>query len=266
VVLGHETTEVGIVMFYLGTHRPNWLARPDVPPLFVSHRQLRDRRTLPVATGRWALDSGGFTEIATFGRWEDTPTRYIAAGRRYRDECGGLDWCAPQDWMCEPWMVDKTGLTVADHQRLTIESYLTLSSEAPDVPFVPVLQGWTLADYLGHIDAYAAAGVDLRRHATVGLGSVCRRQATAEIGALVARIAAEGIQLHGFGVKGAGIRRYGHLLASADSMAWSFRGRRISPCPHTGVKSCANCYPHAMEWRQRALAFTPRPVQMGLAL
>lgn len=252
--------------FYLGTHRPNWLARVDVPALFVSHRLLRGRRTMPAATGTWALDSGGFTELSMFGRWEETPANYIASARRYRDEIGGLDWCAPQDWMCEPWIIDKTGKTVADHQRLTIDSYLTLSSQAPDVPFVPVLQGWTLSDYLEHIDAYTAAGVDLTTHDTVGLGSVCRRQATPEIGAIVARLAGEGIRLHGFGVKGDGLRRYGWALASADSMAWSFNGRKINPCPVRPVKSCANCYHHALEWRRRALNATPRPVQMGFAL
>ncbi len=38
------------------------------------------------------------------------PTR-----NRYRDEIGCLLWAAPQDWMCEPWITAKTGLTVAEH-------------------------------------------------------------------------------------------------------------------------------------------------------
>ena len=50
-----------------------------------------------------------------------------------------------------------------------------------------------------------AAGVHLHMERRVGLGSVCRRQATAEIGDIVKAMADEGLRLHGFGVKAAGI-------------------------------------------------------------
>jgi hypothetical protein len=46
-----------VVRFWLGTHKPGWLARTEVP-LFVSHRTLGGRRELPRARGPWALDSG----------------------------------------------------------------------------------------------------------------------------------------------------------------------------------------------------------------
>lgn len=254
--------------FYLGTHMPHWLALPDMPPLFVSHRRLRNRRTMPTARTDWALDSGGFTELSMFGHWQTTPNEYVAAVERYRAEIGRLDWAAPQDWMCEPWIVAKTGLTVREHQWRTVQSYLDLRDSGP---FVPVLQGWTLADYLRHVDMYTDVGVDLTAERTVGLGSVCRRQATEEIGGIVARLSAEGLRLHGFGVKGDGIRRYGWALTSADSMAWSAAGRRVRPCSHcrTGRQpvSCANCLPFALEWRRRFMADGGRrPVQLGLAL
>lgn len=247
--------------FYLGTHMPHWLERSE-RSLFVSHRRLHGRRSLPRARCRWALDSGGFTELSMHGRWATTSLEYIAAARRYRDEVGNLDWCAPQDWMCEPWITAKTGKTVADHQHLTVHNFIELRGTAPDLPFVPVLQGWTLDDYRRCIDLYHDAGVKLADEPLVGLGTVCRRQATDEIGRIVATLA-ETCRLHGFGVKLAGLRRYGWLLTSADSMAWSYRGRRINPCPHTGVISCANCWMHANEWATRALA-GDRPVQLEL--
>lgn len=251
--------------FYLGTHMPHWLTKPDIPPLFVSVNRLAKRATLPRATGRWSLDSGGFTELSMNGRWTRTAADYITLTRWFRDEIGGLDWAAPQDWMCEPWIVAKTGLTVAEHQHRTVDNYHQLTTDAPDLPFIPVLQGWTLDDYCRHVEMYAESGVDLAEFETVGLGSVCRRQATAEIGTLVATLATGyRLNLHGFGVKGDGLRRYGWLLTSADSMAWSARGRRINPCPHGTAKSCANCLPHALEWRRRALQSERRPVQMAL--
>lgn len=95
--------------FYLGTHQVDWLGRQafaDVP-LFVSARRLRARKVFPRATGRWALDSGGFSEISLHGRWQTTPEQYAAETRRWRDEIGGLEWAAVQDWMCEPHMLKR---------------------------------------------------------------------------------------------------------------------------------------------------------------
>ena len=85
----------------LGAHRPHWLALSDVP-LFVSHRRLGPRKSLPRAKTRWALDSGGFSELKLFGGWRTTPRAYAHAVRRYRDEIGGLVFASQQDFMCEP--------------------------------------------------------------------------------------------------------------------------------------------------------------------
>jgi hypothetical protein len=242
--------------FYLGTHMPHWLGDTTVP-LFVSHRRLKRYKKLPTAAHNWALDSGGFTELGMHGKWQTTTDEYIDAVHRYNEQIGSMDWAAPQDWMCEPHMIERTGLSVEKHQHLTTDNYLTLKQRAGTLPFIPVLQGWTLLDYLHHIDIYQQAGVDLTELPIVGIGSVCRRQYTDEIGAIVGTIAAAGIKLHGFGVKSAGLLKYGQHLASADSMAWSFGGRYISPCPHTGVKTCANCRQHAMEWRDKAIERYP---------
>jgi hypothetical protein len=236
---------------YLGTHMPSWLSKVDVP-LFVSHRRLTGRKTMPAARGPWALDSGGFTEISMYGEWRTTAAQYVAATRRYRDEIGRLEWAAPQDWMCEPIMLRKTGLTVEAHQRRTIESYLRLRDDAPDLPFIPVLQGWELADYRRHADAYASVGVDLAHERVVGVGSVCRRQHSAQIAEIMGTLAADGLKLHGFGVKMLGLASYAPHLASADSLAWSFRGRYEPGC-RPNHKTEANCLPFALRWRERAL-------------
>lgn len=122
-----------------------------------------------------------------------------------------------------------------------MHNYLELRGLSDDLPIVPVLQGQTLGDYRRHVDLYMRAGVRLLDSPTVGLGSVCRRQATTEIAELVAALSSEGLPLHGFGVKLDGLRRYGWCLRSADSMAWSYGGRRTRPCPHTGAQACNNC-------------------------
>lgn len=251
--------------FYLGTHMPHWLARTDVP-LFVSHSRLQARRTLPQALGPWALDSGGFTQLDQRGSWSFGPQEYVTAVRRYRDEIGGMEWAAPMDWMCEPRVRARTGLTTTEHQRRTVENYLTLRDLAPDLPFVPVLQGWELPDYLRCVELYQAAGVDLTQHKPVGVGSVCRRQHTPEIDLIVSTLSDQGLSLHGFGVKTSGLRAYGPHLFSADSMAWSFRGRRVYPpaCGSNGHANEANCLTFALSWRRRLLSAPDAPMQLTL--
>lgn len=245
--------------FYLGTDRGHWLWNEqfvDVP-LFVSHRTLVKRKTkFPRATTAWALDSGGFSELDLHGKWVTSPESYIEGVRRYVEELGSLDWASPQDWMCEPWMLDKTGLSMIEHQERTVENYLLLREMAPDLPFIPVLQGWELDDYLHCFELYRYMGVDLTALPTVGIGSVCRRQSTAEIGLMVTTLAELGLPLHGFGVKSAGIKKYGHLLASADSMAWSFGGRRAGKTEGCTSKAmhCGHCPHYALDWRERVLS------------
>jgi hypothetical protein len=196
------------VRFLLGSYQPHWLGLADVP-LMVSHRTLARRRTLPRARGPWALDSGAFSEIAAHGAFQTTLCEYVAAVCRYADEIGRLAWAAPQDWMCEPFMVRRTGLDVPAHQRRTIASVLELRSLAPELPWIPVLQGFDLDDYRRHADAYGQVGIDLVAEPLVGLGSIRRRQATSEIDRIVTTLAGQGLRLHGFGVKTAGLGRYG---------------------------------------------------------
>jgi hypothetical protein len=87
---------------------------------------------------------------------------------------------------------------------------------------------------------------------TVGVGTVCRRQSGKEGAAIVTRLAAEGLRLHGFGFKITGLRAVGDQLASADSMAWSYAARRQAPLPGcTGHINCANCLRYATKWRAR---------------
>lgn len=238
--------------FYLGTHQPEWLAHSTVP-LFVSARRLRVRRPKGAAACRWALDSGGFTELNLYGEWKTSPVQYVEEVRRWRDAFGNLDWAAPQDWMCEPVVRGKTGKTTREHQTLTVANLLELRRLAPDLPWVPVLQGWHPDEYLAHVAMYAAAGVDVTKEATVGVGTVCRRQATAEGVEIFRRLHAIGVRCHGFGVKTEGLKKAHQYLTSADSLAWSFHARKqrrpmLSECKHA---ACNNCYRYAVHWREK---------------
>jgi hypothetical protein len=248
------------MQFWLGTHQTAWLSHASVP-LFISARRLRPRRSVPQAAAPWALDSGGFSEISMFGQWLTPAMQYSSEVRGWRDRIGGMAWAAIQDWMCEPFIVEKTGLTVAEHQRRTVHSWRLLRQLAPDLPWCPVIQGWEIDDYLRCVDMYAADGTDLATLPIVGLGSVCRRQDTGMAEELITELHRRGIKVHGFGFKVRGLRRVHHLLESADSLAWSFQARRSEGYPGCTHKSCANCILYAMRWRERLLRVLETPAQ-----
>jgi hypothetical protein len=250
-------------------------------PLFVSDTRLRVYKTLPTAVAPWACDSGGFTELQKYGRWTVPPTVYVARLRRYRDQIGHLTWAAPQDWMCEPIVINGgrigpltfagTHLSVAEHQRRTVANYAHLREIAPDLPIIPVVQGDTPDAYRRCVDLYASMiGVDLTGMPMVGVGSICRRQGTREAGRILAALHSAGVtRLHGFGFKTLGLIAHGHLLTSADSLAWSIDARRRRvPLPGCrGHRNCANCLTYALRWRTRvlaAVAAAPRAHQPAL--
>jgi hypothetical protein len=243
--------------FFLGTHQPGWLADSPVA-LFISDRRLRQVKRPRPAVCDWALDSGGFTELSTYGSWDHgpTPAEYVNRIRGYQRRIGRLQWAAPQDHMCEPFILAKTGFTLREHQRRTVDNLLVLRDLAPELPIIPVIQGWQVDDYLRHINDYRAAGVDLAAEPLVGVGSVCRRQHTDEIGRVFAAIRDAGVvRLHGFGVKTLGLRRYGHLLTSMDSLSWSMQARREPALPGcSGHLNCANCRRYAYRWARRMAA------------
>ena len=278
-----DATPAEAMEFYLGGHRPYWLSQ-HTAPMCISINTMRGYKgrdeDWPIARAGgcgvpWIVDSGGFTELKHHGEHRLSSDDYGSMITRIMDECGMIppQFAAIQDYMCEPWVIaggtvkgqtfKGTGLTVRDHLELTVMSYCYLAEEFYFIDWLPTLQGFTLDDYLLCDEMYRAAGVDLSRAPRVGLGSVCRREATAEIEEIVGTFHRKGYRLHGFGVKTDGLRRYGTMLASADSMAWSTVARpnkenirlpdtEWGACTHTGT--CNNCFRWALVWRELVLA------------
>lgn len=254
--------------FFLGTHQPNFVEQTDVP-LFVSRTRLVERKTLPKASGPVAIDSGAFTQlnrgawdVSTRSPYPFTPTQYALEVLRFRDEIG-IEWAAPMDWPCEPKVVWKHGIGIPEHQRRTVDNFLELREMLGPL-VIPVLQGWTLDDYQFCWKMYEGFGVDLLAEPLVGVGSICRRGQDAEIVRILTRL--RPLKMHAFGVRGEALARCAHFLVSADSMAWSTRGRntaRRPGCEHPrGGKSEANCLRFALDWRARQSAVTQQRLEV----
>lgn len=193
---------------------------------FISIRRIRNRKS-KLNIKNIIIDSGAFTTIDAHGGYPEPPEAY-AALLKFHAQPGVLAAVA-QDYMCEAHMLKKTGLTIPDHQRLTIERYDALMScDVGGLYILPVLQGYAPEDYVRHIDDY---GERLRPGMWVGVGSVCKRNgdpsAIEDVLFAVKRRRPD-LRLHGFGIKttaiGSSVVR--GLLYTADSMSWSFAARR----------------------------------------
>jgi hypothetical protein len=213
------------IKFYVGLHQPSDAKHFD--RAFVSVNRLKTRKK-PVAAREWIMDSGAFTEISTHGHYRASVAEYARQINRWAYEGSGLVAAVAQDWMCEPFIVKKTGLSVEEHQRLTIERYDALVPLVPSVYVMPVLQGYTAGDYLRHLEMY---GDRLERGAYVGVGSVCKRNTnimTIERILSAIKHVRPDLRLHGFGLKLTALSSTAvrECLDSADSMAWSFSARK----------------------------------------
>jgi len=264
------------MLFWLGTHRPENHCQRTAVPLCISYGRLRGKKKLPHVTGPVFLDSRGFSEIAEHGTYTFTDREYVDFARRCQDQWGDkLVHVSIKDWMCEPFMLAKTRMTIGQHQTLTVNSWIGLRHMAPEIPWVPVLQGWNVDDYHECRDRYEDFAVTrLARLPLVGLGSVCRRQGTQEAAVIVKSLYAAGLDnLHGFGFKTTGLvsrkLRLANYLRSSDSMAWSSRARnkwlhekqRLCGGEHKG--GCANCLAWALQWRERLVRRIDRVTAHG---
>ncbi len=211
--------------FFVGLHQP--ADAHHVPAAFISVLRLWNRRK-PVRANDWIMDSGAFSIILKHGGYPDemSPRAYAERIRRFAGP--NLLAAVAQDYMCEPHMIAKTGLTLAEHQRLTIERYDALMAEDTAAVYImPVLQGYAPADYVRHIRMY---GDRLKLGAWVGVGSVCKRNgdpAAVEDVLIAIKQARPDLRLHGFGIKTTALDSalVRDLLQTADSMAWSFAAR-----------------------------------------
>lgn len=220
--------------FFTGLHQPSDAKHFDAA--FVSVNRIRNRKK-SFDVGDWIMDSGAFSELSRENDLDDfgnvLPNDYREHVSSYArqiirwKENGNLLAAVSQDYMYESFILKKTGLTLADHQRLTIERYDALLACDTGVYILPVLQGFSPEDYVKHIRTY---GDRLKIGMWVGVGSICKRngniRAIEDI-LLTIRHERPDLRLHGFGLKTTALSSglVQDLLETADSMAWSFAAR-----------------------------------------
>ena len=137
--------------FFIGLHHPS-----DAWPFLrsmISVNVIRDRKG-PFKVNDWIMDSGAFTELSTHGRWRSEPEEYAEQINRWKRN-GNMLAAVSQDLMCEPFILAKSGLTVGEHQTITIERYARLI-QLTNAYVMPVLQGYSPESYAAHVSQYGS--------------------------------------------------------------------------------------------------------------
>ena len=183
------------------------------------------------------IDPQAFQILKLFGCYPDPVATYAELLKHICTLCV-VDSATSEDWMCESFMLERTGLNKETHQRLTIERYDELLAYAPPCYIMPVLQGYKPNVFVAHIRAYGYRLNPTCDDETgkwigpwVGVGSVCKRNADIDkIAEVLIAIKTErpDLRLHGFGVKTTALQSalIRSLLHTTDSMAWSFAARK----------------------------------------
>lgn len=212
--------------FFIGLYEPAhaW----PFQHVMISANRLR-RRKSGFIVNNWMIDSGAFSELSLHGAYRHDTNEYVQLIKHW-SQYGSLSAAVSQDYMCEEMVLARTGLSIRQHQELTIERYLAIREglgEELGTPYLmPVLQGYSAQDYLDHLEMY---GDLLYPSQWVGVGSVCKRNGNPdaiEDVLLPIKDKRPDLRLHGFGIKFTALERptVRQLLYSADSMAWSFAG------------------------------------------
>jgi hypothetical protein len=214
--------------YYIGWHQPvNGVSGcRSFDRSMISVNRLLGRKS-PFPVNNWILDSGAFTRISS-GKGHLSVERYASEVNRWTDN-GNLVAAVCQDYMCEPFILAITGLSIEQHQLLTVQNYDRLIA-LTSTYIMPVIQGYEISDYLNHLELYQDR---LAINQWVGVGSVCKRNSNAgsiESILIAIKTARPDLKLHGFGIKTTALQSplVWDLLHSADSQAHGLSGGKGS--------------------------------------
>jgi hypothetical protein len=164
------------------------------------------------------LDSGGFSLARENSEYPFSRTDYA----RVADRCQA-DLVATRDLPCEP-QVDRTAhATNRDRIAWSVTEATTQFRERPDLPWVPVIQGYVVGEYLECVDLLESAKLV---RPFMAIGSLCARRRVDRAWSVIQAVRRRlpDVRLHGFGIDLRFVRdrRIRAALWSADTAAWKF--------------------------------------------
>jgi len=186
----------------------------------------------PDTTKRVFLDSGGFSLMSRYPDYPFSLEEYIDLAYHIKKKYP-LTEIATLDYPCEA-EIDRTQLhTNQERMEKTVERAVECIDYDGSLPWVPVIQGYTLGEYYECIDMFDAAGIDEDYYA---IGSVCSRKGhPLKIRRLITKVKKRmgDDRLHAFGLSLIYLKdsQIFHAIHSSDSAAWNYRAVTMKQKP-----------------------------------
>lgn len=175
------------------------------------------------------LDSGGFQLFNRFGKYPFSCVDLVNFATKIN-----VDELASMDYPCEG--ADhpiKEGASLSNQERIqlsvdnALEMKTVLENVSSDITFYPVIQGYSLNEYLSCADKLKEQGLG---ETHLAIGSVCLRKRIKEIEPILTTIRKEftRAKIHVFGLTVRSLRYPSivHSINSIDSLAWSSKSTK----------------------------------------
>lgn len=178
----------------------------------------------PPTIERLFIDSGGFGVHKRFGEYPYSLDQYLEYVNYMMDHWPVKE-VAILDYPCEPEVNRQTHSTNLDRIRATVENAIRCYDTDASIPWVPVIQGFTVEEYFICWGLYQDAGIKADLWA---IGSVCARKRIGGIRRIVTAVKDRTRQrIHAFGLNLPSIEdpQVFFALESSDSAAWNWWAR-----------------------------------------
>jgi hypothetical protein len=186
-----------------------------------------NRSMIPNSVKRLFLDSGGYSFFTKWGKYPFSVEEYVSFVNTIVNEFPVTE-VAIMDYPCEPDVNRQNLKTNKERIDMTIQNALECIDYDPTLPWVPVVQGYTLQEYLYCIQEYKNAGLYDDDFHLWAIGSLCARKKIGGIRHIITNLS-KVIKwpIHTFGMTITALRDAQIFFAihSSDSGAWSFNAR-----------------------------------------
>ena len=171
---------------------------------------------------RLFIDSGGFSFFKKWGEYPFDLETYLSFIYNLKEQYP-LELCAVMDYPCEI-EANRTKLkTNKDRIEATVRNAVECIDADPNLPWIPVIQGFSLEEYLHCVDLYEQVGIRLDY---IAVGSVCARKGNLHsIRRILTKIRDRTkARLHSFGLSLTYLKdsQIHNAVYSSDSAAWNW--------------------------------------------
>jgi len=168
------------------------------------------------------IDSGGYSFFRKWGEYPFSLEKYLEFVDIISD-LYPLELVAIRDYPCEPDINRQHILTNKERIEKTVSNAVECFQSEGNYPWIPVIQGYTIEEYLYCVDLYKDVGIPLDY---IAIGSICSRKGNLHTIRRIIRSIYERTKakIHAFGLSLVYLKDpiIFNLLFSSDSAAWNY--------------------------------------------